>query len=66
MEWLKQQATEVSALAGVALIAAPLLPWYVCVGLGIAAISTNDTKAAEYAKKFGAWFGKKVDDANVG
>lgn len=61
LNWLKAQATEVSALAGVALIAAPLLPWYVCVGLGIAAISTNDQDAANYAKKFGAWFASKVN-----
>ena len=60
--WFKTQATEVSALAGVALILSHMVPWWLCVTLGILAISTNDQKAAEYAKRFGAWLEKSMLD----
>ena len=53
--WLKQQATEVSAWAGLALVLAPLSPhWAIPVVAGVLAIATDDVKAAELAKKAAA------------
>lgn len=61
--WLKTQATEVSAWAGVALIAAPFLPYWFGVVAGVLAISIDDQKATALANKVGAWFGKTIDNA---
>lgn len=60
--WLKKQATEVSAWAGVALIASPLVPAWVAVTAGILAISIDDQKATKLATDVGAWFSRKMDE----
>jgi hypothetical protein len=50
--WLLQQATEVSAWAGLALMLAPLTPhWALPVVAGALLISIDDTKAAALAQK---------------
>ncbi len=60
--WLKLQLTEVSAWAGLFLIMSHWMPYWATITLGVLAISTDDTKATELAKKVGAWFGAKMDE----
>jgi hypothetical protein len=60
--WLKTQATEVSAWAGLALILSPLAPDWVAVTVGILCISIDDQKAANLAKSVGNWVSTKLDE----
>lgn len=62
--WLKQQVTELTAWAGFYIILTGFvnLPYWVDVAIGVALISIDDVKAANFIKKVAPWLTKKIDE----